>query len=318
MNKNQDENLDIDMNINNEEYDDNNDIDTNMVINENEDDKEKTESTSISKVNKSNIEEKKKKSYKTNTHTSSNKRKFDEEVPLRKSTRKKIPPCKYWEGERPEDLLDLDEEQIKARKNSSAITDEIIKRQGRRKTVKRNNRKVKKENEDEGGSLRKKVKMIDASTETLPLNNINSIEEEEEADFGESLKNTRLQSEIRCYDIKTKGETNKKLVMRHGMIVPQTVHNNSYKFTKIFSEDNQCATGLLLFPKHSDKPGRSSKNNFLIFFVITGKLEIQIHETKVMVYAGDHFVIPKGNQYSIKNDTEKESKVWFVQCKIKE
>ncbi|KAG4100953.1 hypothetical protein H8356DRAFT_986354 [Neocallimastix lanati (nom. inval.)] len=271
--------------------------------------------TSISKSkSKSKTKGKKKNSpsvtvsVNVNTGTTHKRKRYEiEEVPLRKSSRKRIPPCKYWEGERPEDLLVLNEDQIKERQIKRE--QEIEKENQWMRKKKRRTRKVIKKEETEKHQL---VKTVDASTSPIKaLSLINS-----EVDFSKSLSH-EFKDEFTTCDIYTKKESKKRIAVTQKMLKPQPVNNSSYRFTKIFSEDLIFATGLLLFPKDSFKPNRNSKDNILLFFVMTGEIEVQIHKTSFTVYAGDHFMVPKGNQYQIKNLKDVDSKVWFVQCKAK-
>ncbi|ORX86230.1 hypothetical protein BCR32DRAFT_241224 [Anaeromyces robustus] len=239
-----------------------------------------------------------------NVSIKNSKRKYEEEVPLRKSSRKRIPPCRYWEGERPEDLLVLSEDEIKERRLQRERDIQLNEKKKRRK--RRTKQTIKKNNDTEN---RPSVEMVDVSTSPIKgLSNPNEI------DFSKSL-NREFKKLITTYNTITKKETKQRLLVTQKMLKPMPVLNNSYKFTKIFSEDMTYATGLLLFPKGSSKPNRNSRDN--IFFVITGELDVQVHKTKFTVSAGDHFIVPNGNQYMMKNLQESESKLWFVQCKAK-
>ncbi|ORX56114.1 hypothetical protein BCR36DRAFT_402857, partial [Piromyces finnis] len=256
------------------------------------------------------LKQKSKRKGKSASSTSSNKRKRnddDEGVQLRKSSRKRIPPCKYWEGERPEDLLILNEEQIKERQLKREKEEEEKNQWTRKK--KRTKKTIKKEDENE--KPRPVVKMVNATTSPIKgLNDLNEI------DY--SMSNSRdYRTEITVFDVKTNKIVKQKLVATQKMLEPQPVNNSTYKFTRIFSEDLTYATGLLLFPKGSFKPNRNSKDNILFFFVMTGEISVQIHKTTFNAYAGDHFMIPRGNQYMIKNIKDKESKIWFIQFKVR-
>lgn len=117
-------------------------------------------------------------------------------MPLRKSSRKRIPPCKYWEGERPEDLLVLNEEQIKERQLKR---EEELEKQNQwmRRKKRRTRRTIKKEEESVKNS---KVEMVNSATSPIKeLSNPNEI------DISKSLSRD-FKTEITTYNIYTKKE----------------------------------------------------------------------------------------------------------------
>lgn len=234
----------------------NNDIDnlSDKSDKENINDKEINIQINIPILKSKSSKNKKGKGKYNSSSSSNNKRKRDEEeVPLRKSSRKRIPPCKYWEGERPEDLLVLNEEQIKERQLKR---EEELEKQNQwmRRKKRRTRRTIKKEEESVKNS---KVEMVNSATSPIKeLSNPNEI------DISKSLSRD-FKTEITTYNIYTKKELKRKLVATQKMLNPQPVNNSTYKFTKIFSEDLTFATGLLLFPKGSSKPNRNSKDNII-------------------------------------------------------
>ncbi|KAJ3180088.1 hypothetical protein HDU87_002313 [Geranomyces variabilis] len=89
----------------------------------------------------------------------------------------------------------------------------------------------------------------------------------------------------------------------------------SYKFQKVFSEGTFIASGVLVFPKGSKKPNSNTKRSAMIFMVMSGEVEVQVHKTQFVVYTGTQFLIPRGNQYCIANRSNREARLFFCHGK---
>ena len=118
----------------------------------------------------------------------------EEEVPIRKSSRKRIPPCKYWVGERPEDYLGLNEEEIKE-KHLKIEQEEEEQNQWMRKKRRRTKKTIKKEEDNE--KRRPPVSMIDASTS--PIKGLGG---SDIIDYSMSLSRD-YKTEFTAFDVKT-------------------------------------------------------------------------------------------------------------------
>jgi len=72
--------------------------------------------------------------------------------------------------------------------------------------------------------------------------------------------------------------------------------------------------------EHSEKPRQSTKNNFLFFYLISGKVTVKIHmrdgSSDIPLSKGGMFFVPPGNVYSLLNTGAKSASLVFVQVKI--
>ncbi|KAJ3162448.1 hypothetical protein HDU86_004930 [Geranomyces michiganensis] len=89
----------------------------------------------------------------------------------------------------------------------------------------------------------------------------------------------------------------------------------SFKFQKVFSEGTFIASGILAFPKGSKKRNSNSKRSAMIFMVMSGEVEVQVHRTQFVVSSGSQFLVPRGNQYCIANRGSREARLFFCHGK---
>jgi centromere protein C len=116
-------------------------------------------------------------------------------------------------------------------------------------------------------------------------------------------------------DFKTGQEINQQIVVTPKMMNPRPVNNYDFTFQKLFNEGEFMATGILVLPGKSEKPNKNSRDNAMVFVVLSGKLEVHVHSTRFEVQAGDQFMVPRGNQYRIANITDKDARLFFSQAK---
>jgi centromere protein C len=93
--------------------------------------------------------------------------------------------------------------------------------------------------------------------------------------------------------------------------------NDSMKLCKTFSlTTERWSSGLLELEKGGEKPQQSTKHNFLVFLVLTGTLEVTIHDTTMKCTTGSSFFVPPLNYYSLTNVGKSTSRLSFTQVKI--
>ncbi|CAG8642246.1 15979_t:CDS:10 [Acaulospora morrowiae] len=119
-------------------------------------------------------------------------------------------------------------------------------------------------------------------------------------------------------DVQVWGENevvSKQLVYNLNMLRPKTVDNNKYKLQKTFHEENFFSSGYVVIPKGCEKPKKSSGDSALVFVVIKGPVIFTISEQSFTVRDSGQFFVPRGNDYSIKNSSRYEARLFFVQGK---
>ena len=121
------------------------------------------------------------------------------------------------------------------------------------------------------------------------------------------------ESEVLNY--KTKEEEVQRIVVTPDMLNPRTVGAGDYRFQKVFSEGDFLASGVLVLPKGAKKPSKNSHQSAMIFVVLSGQVEVQVHKTTFIIAQGSQFFVPRGNQYRIDNISNRESRLFFCHGK---
>jgi len=104
------------------------------------------------------------------------------------------------------------------------------------------------------------------------------------------------------------------------LIVPITqakwnrVHNCEYSMANAVTDPSNSSlySGFLNFNRNAEKPARESGDVTMMCYVISGTLEVTIHETTFVADRGCSFCIPKGNSYRFLNIGSGEAKIFFV------
>ncbi|KAI8925269.1 Mif2/CENP-C like-domain-containing protein, partial [Entophlyctis helioformis] len=118
-------------------------------------------------------------------------------------------------------------------------------------------------------------------------------------------------SEIPVINYLSNKEELQSVVVTSDMLALKYMGAGSYKFQKVFSEGNLLASGILVLPKGSQKPPKSSGNSALIFMVLSGQIEVQVHSSTFTISTGAQFLVPRGNSYSIANASNREARLFF-------
>lgn len=93
--------------------------------------------------------------------------------------------------------------------------------------------------------------------------------------------------------------------------------NDSMKLCKSFSLPNgRWSSGFLQLIPNGQKDTTSTKNNFLIFSITRGELDVTIHHTTIRLKEGGTFFVPPTNFYSLKCVGTETSLIAFTQIKV--
>jgi mannose-6-phosphate isomerase-like protein (cupin superfamily) len=122
-------------------------------------------------------------------------------------------------------------------------------------------------------------------------------------------------AELPVINYVTQEEEDQQIVVTPDMIDPRTVGAGDYRFQKVFSEGEFLASGVLYLPRGSQKPNKNSNASAMIFVVMAGQVQVQIHKTVFTVGTGAQFFVPRGNQYHILNSGQKEARIFFCHGK---
>lgn len=123
-----------------------------------------------------------------------------------------------------------------------------------------------------------------------------------------------IKSEIRFVDPMTSEEVEHPLVASSTNLEFKEVKNAEYKVATMNMDptSHRLFSVVLMFPKGTKKPLRSSGDITMVGFVLTGEIEVTIHRTTFKLSRGGSFVVPKENLYGITNIGSREARVYLV------
>ncbi|KAF4980927.1 hypothetical protein FZEAL_3172 [Fusarium zealandicum] len=99
-------------------------------------------------------------------------------------------------------------------------------------------------------------------------------------------------------------------------IQTREIRDATFRFAKTLTTPFLGA-GIVDLPPGSEKRPKNSRKMHMVFFVHTGKVLVTVNEASFRINAGGMWFVPRGNYYSITNDYETPSRIFFSQgCEI--
>ncbi|KAI5293294.1 hypothetical protein KEM52_005676 [Ascosphaera acerosa] len=92
----------------------------------------------------------------------------------------------------------------------------------------------------------------------------------------------------------------------------QPVKNASFSFAKILSTPF-LGSGFVDMPPQSTKRTKNAKKMHMVFYMIHGRIQVQVAELQFSAGKGTVFQVPRGNDYSFRNTLDKPAKLFFTQ-----
>lgn len=76
-------------------------------------------------------------------------------------------------------------------------------------------------------------------------------------------------------------------------------------------------SGIVDMPPGSEKRTKNSRKMQMVFFVHTGSVEVTVAQTEFRIGKGGMWFVPRGNHYSIANNTDRPARIFFAQgCEV--
>ena len=94
---------------------------------------------------------------------------------------------------------------------------------------------------------------------------------------------------------------------------PRAVEDQGIFFQRTLKDKDFFAAGLLDLPPGAAKTRRSSKRNLMFFCVYQGYVEIDISDNVFRLRRGAQFIVPRGNDYEIRNVGVNPARLFFSQ-----
>jgi len=116
-------------------------------------------------------------------------------------------------------------------------------------------------------------------------------------------------------DFVTGEEVSRRVAFTAAMVTPKWTSNEQFMFQKIFGDDEFIAAGQIIIPPGKQKPSKPARDNTYVFYVIEGAVQLKVHRSTYVLATGAMFMVPRANQYYIKNICERDAKLFFAQAR---
>ncbi|KAK0741919.1 kinetochore CENP-C fungal-like protein [Apiosordaria backusii] len=104
----------------------------------------------------------------------------------------------------------------------------------------------------------------------------------------------------------------KQLAISGHAIKTTEVVGGEFRYAKVFSE-GFIGAGVVDLPPGAIKRLKNSRKVFMIFFVHAGKCLVTVQETSFRISKGGIFIVPRYNEYTIENDYDQPTRLFFAQ-----
>ncbi|KAJ6439636.1 Phenylalanine-tRNA ligase, mitochondrial [Purpureocillium lavendulum] len=95
------------------------------------------------------------------------------------------------------------------------------------------------------------------------------------------------------------------------------IKDATFRFAKTLTMPFMGA-GVVDLPPGAEKRPKNSRKMHMVFFVHYGKVLVTINEAQFRISAGGTWFVPRGNYYSITNDYDNPSRIFFAQsCEVR-
>ncbi|KAK4074984.1 uncharacterized protein Triagg1_4648 [Trichoderma aggressivum f. europaeum] len=110
--------------------------------------------------------------------------------------------------------------------------------------------------------------------------------------------------------------TDERIALSAKAVQTSEIRDATFRFAKTLTMPFMGA-GVVDLPPGGEKRPKNSRKMHMVFFVHTGKVMVTINEAQFRISAGGMWFVPRGNYYSITNDYDIPSRVFFCQaCEI--
>ncbi|KAI0137421.1 cupin domain-containing protein [Xylariales sp. AK1849] len=234
------------------------------------------------------------------------------EVKMTRSGRVSTKPLEFWRGEHYD--LDADDEETLADKGGRRI-----------KIGTKIKGVVRVEYEEAEAKPKKRRGRPGGSTVGRPRRRVSDVEEEAEREDWEEDPGRMTGECIYWYpdyefhppqDEDRVEVAEEELAISQAAIQMKDIKDASFQFAKTLTLPF-FGSGIVDLPPHSEKRTKNARKMQMVFFVHYGNVEVTIAQTVFRIGKGGMWFVPRGNHYSITNDTEQPARMFFCQgCEV--
>ncbi|KAI1106758.1 Mif2/CENP-C like-domain-containing protein [Jackrogersella minutella] len=103
-----------------------------------------------------------------------------------------------------------------------------------------------------------------------------------------------------------------ELAVSEAAIQLKDIKDATFRFAKTLTT-SFFGSGIVDMPPGSEKRTKNSRKMQMVFFVHTGSVEVTVAQTEFRIGKGGMWFVPRGNHYSITNNSEKSARIFFAQ-----
>ena len=128
-----------------------------------------------------------------------------------------------------------------------------------------------------------------------------------------SIKGFRTEKEVygEVYDPNDQELATLRIAVNEKGMKPKLAPKGTFKIETLFSEGDSFSSGIMVFPRDSEKPSRTSVNHSVVFVVLSGAVRAIVGNAEFIVTSGSQFYVPRGNQYKIQNIADGDTNLSF-------
>ncbi|KAI1388280.1 Mif2/CENP-C like-domain-containing protein [Hypoxylon trugodes] len=103
-----------------------------------------------------------------------------------------------------------------------------------------------------------------------------------------------------------------ELAISEAAIQLKDIKDATFKFAKTLTMPF-FGSGIVDMPPGSEKRTKNSRKMQMVFFVHTGSVDVVVAQTEFRIGKGGMWFVPRGNHYSITNNTDNPARIFFAQ-----
>ncbi|KAI1408149.1 Mif2/CENP-C like-domain-containing protein [Hypoxylon sp. FL1857] len=103
-----------------------------------------------------------------------------------------------------------------------------------------------------------------------------------------------------------------ELAISEAAIQLKDIRDATFKFAKTLTTPF-FGSGIVDMPPGSEKRTKNSRKMQMVFFVHTGSVEVTVANTEFRISKGGMWFVPRGNHYSITNNSDRPARIFFAQ-----
>ncbi|KAI0843334.1 Mif2/CENP-C like-domain-containing protein [Hypoxylon sp. FL0890] len=103
-----------------------------------------------------------------------------------------------------------------------------------------------------------------------------------------------------------------EIAISEAAIQLKDIRDATFKFAKTLTTPF-FGSGIVDMPPGSEKRTKNSRKMQMVFFVHTGSVEVTVAQTEFRIAKGGMWFVPRGNHYSITNNSDRPARIFFAQ-----